>query len=85
MKTSTYIPREKFNLWYSLFKKRSGRLIGNPIDGNNVYVNYRFDNIGDCNDFEREYNRLTTNIVEKNRGLFKKIKARLNFLYFAHK
>jgi len=75
MEASMYIPRDKFNLWYDLFKQSSGRLLCNPIDGNRVYVRYQFDDIHNCNEFEINYQRLTTNIKETKRTFWKKLKS----------
>ena len=78
MEATDFIPREKFNLWYGLFRKSGGRLLENPIDGRlKVYVNYCFDDMNDCNRFHAEYYRLTKNIIETKRGWWKKLSNRL--------
>jgi hypothetical protein len=80
MEVSEYIPVEKFNLWYSLFKKSSGRFLFNPIYGKKVYVSYYFDDVEDCNNFSNDYLRLTTTITESKRSFLKKIKLKLGLV-----
>lgn len=77
MTVTDYIPRENFNLWYSLLKQSTGRLLGKPIDGTRVYVHFQFDDIESYNTLTREYDRLTTPIVETKRGFWKKLKNRM--------
>lgn len=77
MEATDYIPREDFNLWYSLFKQSTGRLLCDPIDGKRVYVRYAFDDISSYNDLQQSYRRLTTPIHETKRGFWKRIKVKL--------
>lgn len=76
METTDYIPREHFNKWYELFKQSTGRLLCNPIDGPRVYVRYAFDDMDSYAELQRNYQRLTTDIVETKRSFWKKLKAR---------
>ena len=77
MIATDYIPREKFNLWYGLFKKSKGRLLANPIDGRRVYVRYLFDDMDSYAELQRNYQRLTTDIIETERGFWKRLSIRL--------
>ena len=78
MEATDYIPVEKWNLWYELFKASgNGRLQASPLMGeHSVLVNYSFTDMNCCNEFELEYYRLTTPIKEVNRkfSLWKWIK-----------
>jgi len=80
MEATDYIPRENFNLWYSLFKVSPGRLIGNPIDGRRrVYVRYTFDDIESYNEMMTSYRWLTMPIVETKRGYWKSLRIKFGF------
>jgi hypothetical protein len=78
MEATKYIPVEKWNLWYELFKSSgNGRLKCQPFMGKDeVLVSYLFTDMHCCNEFHREYHRLTTQIKEVNRkvSLWNKIK-----------
>ena len=77
MEATDYIPIEKFNLWYELFKASgNGRLLCQPFAGKDgVLVGYTFDDIDSCNQFHRNYKTLTTTIKETKRGRWKRIKS----------
>jgi len=77
MEATDYIPKKYFNLWYELFKKSSGRLLCNPVDGKLVFVRYRFDDMDSYKELQQNYKRLTTPIIETKRSFLKKIKIRL--------
>jgi len=79
MEVTNYIPRERFNLWYELFKKSSGRLLCNPIDGDRVYVRYVFEDMDSYTELQQNFQRLTTQIVETKSGFWKKLKAKLKY------
>ena len=82
MQTTTYISRKHFNLWYDIFKVSSGRFTWRPlILTNSVQVQYKFDNIDDCNDFERMFQRLSRPIVETRSSVLKRLKMKLKGLF----
>ncbi|RYY74535.1 MAG: hypothetical protein EOO52_13300 [Gammaproteobacteria bacterium] len=74
MKATKLIRKNQFHIWYELFKNSGGRLLANPRLGQDVRVSYEFEDIQKANDFESEYYRLITPIVETRRSLFKRIK-----------
>ena len=78
MEATDYIPVEKWNLWYELFKSSgNGRLKCQPFIGKDeVLVNYSFTDMHCCNEFRAEYYRLTTQIKEVKRkvSFWKRIK-----------
>lgn len=76
MEATNYIPKEHFNKWYELFKHSKGRLLCNPIDGERVYVRYTFDDMDSYRQLCQSYRRLTTSIVETERGLLKRWRLR---------
>lgn len=79
MEVTEYIPREHFNLWYSLFKQSKGWFLYKPFEGkDDVLVNYAFDDIDSCNELNANYMRLTTPIIETKRGFWKRLKAKFN-------
>jgi hypothetical protein len=82
MEGTEYIPKEKFNLWYGLFKKSNGRLLNNPVSNslNKVYVRYEFNDMESYNELCENYNRLTTEIIETKRGFWKRFKTRFIFV-----
>lgn len=83
MVASEYIPKNKFNLWYDLFKQSNGRLLNNPESNslNKVYVRYTFDDMDSYKELCEDYNRLTTNVIETKRGFWKSLKARIFFVF----
>lgn len=74
MKATQLIPKQYFQLWYDMFKNSGGRLLANPQIGKDVYVYYQFDDIQKANEFEQEYYRLITPIIETRRTIWKRIK-----------
>jgi len=77
IKVSTYIPQEKFNVWYDLFKSSGGRFLSNPIMGKRILINYEFEDVHEANAFNAEYLRLTTEIKETKRSFIKKLLHKL--------
>lgn len=73
-----YIPYEHFNLWYELFKQNKGRFLCNPFAGKDeVLVFYKFDDLHSWHKLNSDYRRLTTPIIETNRGWWKRLKVKL--------
>lgn len=77
MESTEFIPNEHFNKWYELFKQSGGRLLCNPVFGRTVYVRYTFDEMDDYVEFQKNYQRLTTDIVKTRRGFWKRVAKRL--------
>ncbi len=77
MKVTEYIPRNRFNLWYDLFKKSNGRFLCNPIIGKNVLVTYFFEDMDSYKEMQLSYQRLTMPIRETKRGHWKSLKIRI--------
>ena len=79
MEGTKYIPKEHFNKWYGLFKRSKGRFLRNPEDCGRVgmLVAYTFDDMDSYKQLWEDYRRLTTNIVETERSLWKRWKSKL--------
>jgi len=79
MVTTQFIPKERFNLWYDLFKASGGRFLSNPVMGERVYVHYEFDDMVKANAFESNYYRLITPIVETRQTFWQRVRRTLPF------
>lgn len=74
MIATDYIPKENYNMWLSLFKDSGGRFIVTHVYEKNVFVKYKFEDMNAYSEMWENYNRLTTEIRESKRGVFKKTK-----------
>ena len=68
-----YIYNVDLNKFTETVKHNNGRFLLIVPGKDHHYFNVGFDQIADCNKFEADYSRLTTNIVERNSSRFKKI------------
>jgi hypothetical protein len=79
LEISETIKYEDFNKWLELFNACNGRFVYNPVPlfGRSVMVVYKFEYPDDYKLFCEGRDRLSLNIVEKKRGFFGKLKAKL--------
>tara|TARA_B100002049_G_C16085590_1_gene379401 strand:+ start:31893 stop:32144 length:252 start_codon:yes stop_codon:yes gene_type:complete len=82
MESMSFIPRHQFSIWYECLKSNNGRLLANPVDGDDVCVRFFFANMDEYNAFSWSFRRLTTPVVEKTRKyhLWHKLKVKLKKL-----
>lgn len=73
------INKEDFNKWLEIFKNTSGRFTSDPIIYNDVVrVSYTFTDFEDYQRLNESFERATTEIVELNSSILKKITRKIN-------